>query len=526
MPRGGAATDAGMVRHHLARLARLAALAALVGCSGEPEADLETARAPIMQGVVDTTHPSAVALIGSSTHPEGLVCSASIIAVDPPWAWLLTASHCPVGGAVIARVGHLDEPPVQELVVVEHMMNPDYNGHPSDDYAVLRALGADGTTPFVPLATASEDALAVGDTVTLVGYGKTETPTVTNFDRRVVDRSIFQLAADVITYDTDTAGMCSGDSGGPTYANLPAGERVVGIHSAVEASDCIGKSYDMRASHVFSSFVEPRIDKPTFDVCGQCFGPALTKSTACGALHEVCTTPGSDCLAYTTCLSGCASDPTCEAGCAASHPVGASDHAARIQCACQLCSPVCSDAPGCGGQGTGCGYTSNDPACTTCIQGCCTEAQACEQDPGCAGVFPNAPGNPNAIALEQCLDNSQCLGTCGLVMDPGTGGGGQGGAGGSSSASVGGGSGVTTTSAGAGGATTTGPTSSGAGAASSGAGEPTPNEPDDTRPNDRSGGCQASPTPSDAGPIPWLAWLGLCLLGRRRRPTPAGRSSV
>ncbi|MCA9622502.1 MAG: trypsin-like serine protease [Myxococcales bacterium] len=422
-----------------------ASVVALWGCSGDPAPEVASSREPIVFGTVDSAHPSAVALVGQSTHPGGLLCSASIIEVDPPWAYLLTASHCVLGGAVGVIVGHLDAPE-QELVVVESLANPDYqDGQYWHDYAVLRAIGADGSTPFTPAATASEDNLGVGDVVTLVGFGQTETPSTPNFARRTVDQAVFLSSNDSLEYQQTMGGMCFGDSGGPSYAALPAGERVVGIHSGVSSPSCTGHAYDTRVSDAYQSFIEPRIHKATFDFCGICFGSALQATPSCKPLLQACTTPSTPCYAYGQCHSACSGDPVCESNCATSHPVGAADQAAMLDCACQRCSPICDDAAACGGPETGCGVVSNDPGCDGCIQGCCAEAQACADDPYCGGAFPDAPGNPSAIALESCLAASQCLTTCGLVLPTsgaggmgGGGDGGMGGVGGSGASNVGG----------------------------------------------------------------------------------------
>ena len=48
-------------------------------------------------------------------------------------------------------------------------------------------------------------------------------------ERRSITRPIQDLDPDVFTYDQTSGGICFGDSGGPAFADLPAGKRVPGF---------------------------------------------------------------------------------------------------------------------------------------------------------------------------------------------------------------------------------------------------------------------------------------------------------
>jgi hypothetical protein len=498
-------------------------------CGGDPVSESQgLAQTSIINGTIDTANPAAVAFTNGGFPMAS--CSGSIVKVDPPWAWVLTAAHCvDTGSAPLVAVGHLNAVE-QELMVVEVMDNPDYDSgfHTWwNDYAVVRVMGADNTTPVMPIAADAEDTLAVGDVITLAGFGRTEngSPSV---ERRSIDLPIDSIDSDTFTYDQTPGGICFGDSGGPAFADLAAGRRVVGVTTVVANDQCTGWAGSARVSSVLSTFVQPRLDKPTFDTCYSCFGSAFG-STSCKALLDACFAMGSDCEAYSNCASGCSGDQTCLASCETAHAQGKAEYDAMMACPCDKCSPLCDDEPTCGGPQAGCGFLSNDAACDTCISGCCAEARACADDNDCYSCFPDC-ANPNANhdALWQCLDDAQCIDTCGLQPLAGTGGSGSGSTSSSSSSvatssGVGPTSGVTTatTTGGVGGAgsaaqsTTT--TSVGVGG-SDGFHGPAADEDDDET---AAAGCATTPRPGSAPPW-WALAVGLCLLVSRKRPRTRG----
>ena len=397
----------------LANIGRVAALATCaVACGPEmpfgPEGDEIVS--PITYGTIDTDHRAVVALHTSATDPYA-TCSGTIVKVSPPWAWVATAAHCVSSPPSMVTIGHMDAPEVT-FPVIDVMVNPSYMGNWYFDYALLRVLGASSTTPFVPLATPAEDTLAVGDTLTLVGYGNTENGPTTK--RRTIQRAVQSLDALTLTHNNDNGGTCHGDSGGPGLADLTVGKRVVGIHSVGANSQCTNWGGKVRASAGYTSFLQPLLDKPTFDSCHDCFFSGGWFGPACKPLVNACFQPGTACNSYSSCQAGCTTQ-ACIDACGITFPAGQTDYDALFACSCTACSPLCDEEALCGAPQIGCGFVSNDSACQNCVDGCCTEARACVDDVnGCADCFPDCNNNIAADALWQCLDNSACIGTCGL----------------------------------------------------------------------------------------------------------------
>lgn len=475
---------------------------------------------PIINGVIDTENPAAIAF-GQGSFPFAS-CSGTIVKVEGNQGWALTAAHCAdnIQGALVL-MGHLNQAP-RQFPIIEVVANPDYDEviHTYwNDYAIVRFAGADDTVPVVPIATPAEESLAAGDIVTLVGYGQIEGGG-TSMERRSITRPIQDLDPDTFTYDQTTGGICFGDSGGPAFADLPVGRRVVGVTTVVSDQDCAYWGGSARVKAYYASFLEPVLEKPTFDACWKCFGSAFGTST-CNALMSACFQPGSQCETYQQCRQGCAGDTACQATCAASYPQGATQYDEMLACPCDACGAACSDEIVCGGTAAGCGFISDEPACSVCIDGCCAEARACADDPsGCGSCFPNCePPNAAADALLTCLEASSCVETCGLdlvIVPPGEGGGGEGGAGPATVSSSAATTSVTTGAGGLGGA--------GGSVASASGGGATPYDDDDggkrrrDKADDADGdGCSAARSPRDASLGIFVVALVLASLARRRR---------
>src|SRR5688572_13767230 len=231
--------------------------ALLGGCSASdasPPAPGESEQG-IYGGVADTQNTAVMALV----NVAGNACSATTIAVRPPFGYLLTAAHCVVAvdgnGRVITPLR--PTPPADLLVVPgadwlaganassfypvqEARIQTGYDGSVTspNDIAIVRYLGATAATPVLSAMTAAEDDLAVGTTLTYVGYGLTPTDPM-NTRRFRVDDTVSALNASSVTHSkTDGTGICSGDSGGPAIRTLAAGRRVAAVSSYGTGATC------------------------------------------------------------------------------------------------------------------------------------------------------------------------------------------------------------------------------------------------------------------------------------------------
>jgi MYXO-CTERM domain-containing protein len=235
-------------------LASFAAAGGGGACGRGIEGDRSAGRSgPIIGGTADTTHDAVLALIQFETPTRGFACTGTTIAQSGTSAFLLTAAHCVLQHDAMDQV-------IQPMTIASPSMltvvqGPDWQaslalGHNFSVAAVSVAAGYDGATespndvavvrfvtstpslPVIPILEAADDTLAVGSTLTLVGYGETTVGDPTNSTRQTLDRPIDNLDAQHIFYlQNDMKGGCSGDSGGPALTRVGGAERVAGVFS-------------------------------------------------------------------------------------------------------------------------------------------------------------------------------------------------------------------------------------------------------------------------------------------------------
>jgi hypothetical protein len=210
-----------------------------VGCAHPQRAgvreEIREARSSILGGAAraDSTHDAVVAVVSS----RGSLCSGTVVrrSADGNTFYVLTAAHCcPEGNPTLTvRVGADYEEPSTTFPAVSAQRHPCYNSSSDDyDFCVVEVNdgGAFNVTP-IELASAP-DGLAVGDLVTLVGYGSTP---ALNTIRRKVEGRLLELAPLTIAVDqtNELGGICFGDSGGPALVTRNGAEIVVGVASFV-----------------------------------------------------------------------------------------------------------------------------------------------------------------------------------------------------------------------------------------------------------------------------------------------------
>jgi len=219
----------------------------LAGCV---DVDTATIGEPIIHGAVDTTHGAVVAVINTTM---GFSCSGTVIAVDGVTAVVLTAAHC--APADIVLTGDDYATPTATYAVTDILVHPAYNDQNFlFDYSLMRIAGVPVDLPSIPALTPAEDALAVGDPLTLVGYGVTSATGSSNTIRHHFAGTVDQLTLTSIGFSNATGGTCSGDSGGPALTT--GTERVAGVTSYGDIN-CEAFGFDGRVSSVYDSFIAP-----------------------------------------------------------------------------------------------------------------------------------------------------------------------------------------------------------------------------------------------------------------------------
>lgn len=173
----------------------------------------------ITDGVPDEGHPA----VGGLTNGGG-ICTATLIG----WRTVVTAAHCAREGARYFFL--LDGVWYRSRSAHRH---PGYTPGVvagTDDIAVVLLERA----PPIPFASISAYAPAVGQEVTLVGYGITATGAYDSGVKRIAVNKVSSLNSLNLLYQgtgNGTGNICSGDSGGPAFATIEGREVQVGVHS-------------------------------------------------------------------------------------------------------------------------------------------------------------------------------------------------------------------------------------------------------------------------------------------------------
>lgn len=305
---------------------RWTVLTVLIVACAPPAAEVAARSDGILGGSADSTSTD-VFLLDLRFDNGASVCSAVLVSPRV----LLTAAHCvdPAfrgASSVTVRatnraniVGLMQSDMIDVTVITRHpMWNPT---DPMSDYdlAGLKLATASSVTTLPLLRSLAANPL--GQSLRVVGYGRTSLADGTSSGtRRTVTPPITGATAATLEYGTDgVAGICAGDSGGPSYL----GGSIAGIHSRTEGSNC-GIGVDMRIdSHLgfIDGFVAAN-DPAACTADGRC-------ATGCATTDPDCPT----CLANGQCEAGCgATDPDCR--CLAN---------AQCEAGCGLMDPDCLD---------------------------------------------------------------------------------------------------------------------------------------------------------------------------------------
>jgi hypothetical protein len=440
-------------------------------CSDLPAQGTTSSQAPIVGGMPDTTNNAVMALIDQLDATTATACSGTTVALSGASGIFLTAAHCvvatdgmghvqtPITLANVANLFVVPGPDWQTSVhsglyygVGQVLVHPQYDGSVNSpfDVALVRFLGALPAQAVIPALGPNEDTLAVGTTVTVVGFGKTTT-NANNSTRFQVDRQIQSITSNQFIYSqTDGKGACEGDSGGPAIVDTQNGKRVAGITSFGDPA-CSQEGASVRISPVVNTFVQGFINcAPSRLSCDECALASVGPSNPCVTQSAACATSGTQCGQFLACVGNC-TNQSCVSGCQNANPAGANAYAAVVMCQCNTCSTTCATSSACGGSGmgaaavvpamcksgtgttgggtgvagtTGTGmagttgnfactdFTNPVPACQSCIQNtCCAQMQACEADTTCSTCIIQA-SSPACRLNAAFTSVTECLASC------------------------------------------------------------------------------------------------------------------
>ncbi len=212
----------------------------------------------ITAGSADSTHPSAVFIRGRLGTATGY-CSGVVVAPRV----VLTAAHCVnVTGAefrVFVGDDYFDGGTLLE--VSEYHAHPAYQ--PATNLNDIGVLVTSAAIPVPPVAL-NRSPPAVGDPLTIVGYGQSVAGDNTTVGKRRVALTSVTAVDPLDLTLQGTPSFCFYDSGGPSYLPRDGGEVVAGIHYIVEAATCDAHAYDMRVDK-YVSFIDGYIAATTAD---------------------------------------------------------------------------------------------------------------------------------------------------------------------------------------------------------------------------------------------------------------------
>ncbi len=218
----------------------------LAGCPAAPQTTAERF-AGIVGGEETTEWPEVVALILA----EGsILCTGSVIAPDV----VLTAAHCGemgvLGDLVFFGSSLFEEGALIEIASIE--IHPDYDGEdPRHDLSILFLAEETDVIP-VRLDTRSVDSSWTGTVLHAVGFGNADGYSgKTGGIKRETDVDVSGVDTYILYHETPGQNTCSGDSGGPLFAEDDQGWVQTAVASFVYPIDtyedyCSGGGGDVR----------------------------------------------------------------------------------------------------------------------------------------------------------------------------------------------------------------------------------------------------------------------------------------
>lgn len=208
--------------------------------------------APKTQHIVDGTDavlcdfPAAIQIIGQNAEgDQGPVCSGALMHPQI----LVTAAHCIVDGQelVSLRFGENSvDAPSRSVEITGCVGHPEFDAEFRNDIAVCSLAEPVDDVPIVPpLMGCEAGVLQPGFDVLQVGYGRSslEEPYGSGVKRWApkVIQAFQWTENDLVLVNTGQGNSCLGDSGGPTYVQLPDGTwRVAAVLSTGHPQTTVG----------------------------------------------------------------------------------------------------------------------------------------------------------------------------------------------------------------------------------------------------------------------------------------------
>jgi hypothetical protein len=177
----------------------------------------------------DYSRSPVVAIVGfSATGVPISNCSATMVTTNDA----LTAAHCAQvtaspGGAGVFADG-------QFFRIIGGRNHPKYNGSVTSPYDVAM-ITIEGVLDIGPVPLLLSDPIAVGEKITIFGYGKNEDsaaiPQASDFRAGYMELSVVDSRQFAAFFDTTGSAICQGDSGGPATQTVDGVTSIVGVTS-------------------------------------------------------------------------------------------------------------------------------------------------------------------------------------------------------------------------------------------------------------------------------------------------------
>jgi hypothetical protein len=228
-------------------------VAAVLVASGPARA--QTATPQVVNGLPTSDFPTTGALLwGSDPDTASSICSGTLIGCET----FLTAAHCVCDFDGAECTGPSPPDPADFLVFLQHggffaissiALRSDYD-FPVADVAVLKLAAPVSGIPPTPINATSTPAF--GTPGTIAGFGnsgdRNDDFGLKRFGAVVTQSCTAGLSnttsvcwsfEDPVGPPGDDSNTCDGDSGGPLFIDLGAGDSVAGVTSGGESSDCL-----------------------------------------------------------------------------------------------------------------------------------------------------------------------------------------------------------------------------------------------------------------------------------------------